>query len=332
MTATTINLENAQLYRPGFLFSPLGWLNERLAKPLAADPALFAVLFELDPYHMHLLGLGLAHRPAEPSPTIVRSLIVSSPQAVLAQVIGQYPPGLSRALRQLPDVVLPANSYRALLGLLTDRPTATYLHHCRSIDGSLIAGLAALPSQLRRPAIFKLFDKFEGMDRFVHGLRFLSGRAGIAFDILIGQLACLDQNDQVIARIIDLVDGLPLPDGLPKPDIGSFARIDGVAEIKAIAKDWANCLAEHLHDISVCTGAIYASINDGPPAVAFAGRVDRLGWGLHQIKGPKNADLDPIDLVRHQNAFGEAGIPMFADIAAIRDLVLRSRWPRHLDD
>lgn len=328
MTAASVNLEDVQLYRPGFLLRPLGWLNQRLVKPLAADPALFAILFELDPYHMHLLGLGLAHQAAEPSPTIVRSLILPSAQAVVAQVIGYCPPGLSRALRQLPNVVLDPENYRALVALLNDDATATYLYHRRSINERMIAGLAALPSQLRRPAIFKLFDKFEGMDRFVHGLRFLSSRADIAFDTLIGQLACLDQTDQVTARIMDLVDGLPLPDGLPKPEIGKFRRIDGVAEIKAIAKDWSNCLAECLHDISACTGAIYASINHGPPAVAFAGRVDRLGWALHQIKGPKNADLDPIDLVRHQNAFGEAGIPRFADIAAIRDIVLRSRWPR----
>jgi hypothetical protein len=64
---------------------------------------------------------------------------------------------------------------------------------------------------LRRPAIFKLFDDIDGMDRFVVGLRFLSDRADLAFDTLVEELCSLDQTEQVRAKIAGLADRLPLP-------------------------------------------------------------------------------------------------------------------------
>ena len=256
--------------------------------------------------------------------------MLASGQAVLAEIIGHCPPGLTRALRVLPDVVLGPENYRALVGLLNDKATATFLHHRRSINEPIIAGLAALPIPLRRFPIFKLFDHVEGVDRFMHGLQHLSCRAGIACDALIAQLGAYDQTEQVIARIVELADSLPLVDGLPSPQIGCFRRVDSVPEIRALAKAWANCLGNALHDISAGTSAVYLSSYDGPPAVALVGRADRLGWVVVQIKGPRNVDLDAASLLAHHNAFAEAGIPRSGDVAAIKDLILQSRWSRQL--
>ena len=168
------------------------------------------------------------------------------------------------------------------------------------------------------------------MDRFVRGLRFLSVRAGLAFDSMVSELGALDQTDQVIAQIADVVDGLPLPVSLPPPFVGLFRRIDDVGEIKKLAKTWDNCLADYLHTVNDGTGAVYQSDADGLPAVAFVLRYGRLGWLLNQIKGPKNIDIEASRQSSSQNAFLEAGIPTFIDMAAIKDLVVQTRWERRL--
>jgi hypothetical protein len=81
--------------RPGFLVGPLGWLCEYLARILTTDRDLLATLFELDPYRMHVLGLGLACLDnARLSATIVENLGRRSPKTSLRQILGHWPPGL----------------------------------------------------------------------------------------------------------------------------------------------------------------------------------------------------------------------------------------------
>jgi hypothetical protein len=137
----------------------------------------------------------------------------------------------------------------------------------------------------------------------------------------------LDQTDQVIAKIVGLVENLPLP-ALPTPFVGLFQRIDGVAEIRNLAKTWQNCLADYLHSINEGTATVYHFNSGGLPAVAFVLRFDRLGWLLNQVKGPKNVDIEPRYLSCHQNTFLDVGIPNCPDVAAIKDLVLQTRWLR----
>ena len=174
----------------------------------------------------------------------------------------------------------------------------------------------------------KLFGQIEGTDGFVSGLKFLSARAAVAFDDLVEQLGTFDQPEQVMAKITDLAESLPLPDRLPDPRIGTFRQTDNIAEIRSLAKAWRNCLVNHLYEVNEGTKLIYLSIEDGLPAVALVVRMHRLGWALAQIKGPKNIDLDRCEVIRHSEIFVAAGIPRSTDIAALKDLLWRRQFAR----
>jgi hypothetical protein len=224
---------------------------------------------------------------------------------------------------------LAPESYRALVSLLRDRATAAHLHHCRTITEPLIIALAALPDPLRRPAVFKLLDEIDGMDRFVTGLQFLCCRAGITFDSFVEQLGSLDQTEQVRAKIVDLAEALPLPERLPDLRIGSFRRIDSIVQVRSMARAWANCLGEYLYEINEGTTLIYHCDDDQKPAAAVVARVHRLGWAVVDIKGPNNVDIGAEILSMHCEAFLAAGIPKLANVAAIRSLLWHRRFPRH---
>jgi hypothetical protein len=213
-----------------------------------------------------------------------------------------------------------------LIAILNDKAIANHLHHRQAITEPLITALAGLPPALRRPAIFKLFDDIDGMDRFVAGLKFLSDRAGVAFDTLLEDLGTLDQTEQVRAKIADLAHRLPLPDRLPAQQIGTFNRVDDPDQIRALAKSWHNCLGEYVHEVNEGTSLIYQSKEHEQPTAALLARVNRLGWALVDIKGPKNVDIHPEAASRHHQTFARAGIPPLPDVAAIRSLL----WQRHL--
>jgi hypothetical protein len=308
---------------------PLGWLNQSLMSVLPIDLELLATLFGLDPYRMHVLGLGIAHcRPEDLSPDLVKSLAHGPAKIIVKQLLGRRPQGLDRALHALGDgAVLEPEAYRALVELLHDRATAAHLHHRRAVSEPLIVALAALPRPLRRPAIFKLLDDIDGMDRFVAGLHILCDRTGVPFDRLVDQLGALDQTEQVKAKIVDLADRLPLPDRLPDRQLGSFQRVDDGPEIRSLAKSWRNCIGQYLHEVNEGAAVIYRSIDDGQPAAAVVGRAYRLGWALVDMKGPNNIDLDPHTASRHYETFASAGIPRLADVAAIRSLMWCRRFP-----
>lgn len=319
-----------EAFRPGFLMEPLGWLTQHLAGQLKSDHELWPAIFQLDAYHMHGLGLAFAHcEPEGLSPPAVKALTRGAPQSVLKHVLGGWPQGLDRVLRALPDTsVLAPESYRALLTVLYDKASAAYLHHCRAVTEPLIVALAMLPPPLRRPAVFKLFDDVDGIDRFVAGLRFLCDRAGFAFDHFVEELGALDQTEQVRAKITGLAEALPLPDRLPDPRIGAFRRIDEPAQIRSLAMLWQNCLGEHLHEVNEGTTLIYRANDEESPAAALLARVNRLGWAVVDIKGPKNLNIEPRALSRHYETFLGASIPRLADVAAIRSLLWRRQLSR----
>jgi hypothetical protein len=317
-------------FRPGFLMEPLGWLTQRLAAALKSDPELLIAIFQLDAYRMHGLGLGFAHcDPEGLSPYALKALAHGPPRTVLKEILGRWPLGLDRILHALPGTgVLASESYRALLAVLHDKACAAHLHHCRAITEPLIVALAALPAPLRRAAIFKLFDDIDGMDRLIAGLYFLCDRAGLDFERFVEELGALHQTEQVRAKITAVAEALPLPDCLPSQRLGPFHRVDDPTQIRSLAKLWQNCLGEYLHEVNEGTTLIYCTFDEASPAAVLVARVNRLGWAIVDIKGPKNFHIDPEALARHYEAFLGAGIPRLSDIAAIRSLLWRRRWSR----
>ena len=319
--------------RPGFLLEPLGWVQDRLAKAIEGDPTLVELLFELDQSRMHLTALALAHLTDEVTPDLALMLLQESRKTILNLSVGHRPVGIDRVLSHLPPKVLTAESYRKLTDLLLVPATAKFLHHRTSITDLIITGLHTLPVALRSVAIMSMFSPFSRMLLFVDGLRFLASRTGLPFESLANQIGALDQPDQVAAKITQLVDGLPLPDTLPPIEIGGFRRLDAVAEIRDLAKNWQNCLADCLFNVNEGTSAIYLS--DHRQAVCFLCRHGRMGWFLLQAKGPKNAAIDPDQLAQIHAAFADAGIPQSSMIEAIKSIIKTDEWPRYnpgLDD
>jgi hypothetical protein len=164
-----------------------------------------------------------------------------------------------------------------------------------------------------------MFNRIDGMIWFADGLRVLASRAGLRFDTLAHQIGTLDQPDQIAATIRQVVDSLPLPATLPPAEIEGFRRLDTVAEIREIAKNWRNCLAGYLFSVNDGTSAIYLS--EQLEAVCSLGRHGRMGWFLNQAKGPKNVDIDPDQLAEIHAAFADAGIPEAAIFDPIKSII-----------
>jgi hypothetical protein len=316
--------------RPGFLLEPLGWVQDRLRQAIEVEPRLVELLFNLDHARMHLTALALAHMNDDVTPDLALMLLQESRKTVLNLSVGHRPVGIGRALCRLPPKVLAAEIYRNLVDLLNDPVPAKFLHHTASITELIIAGLHNLPPALRSAAIMAMFNQIDDMIWFVNGLRFLASRTGLPFESLANQIGALDQPDQVAAKITQLVDGLPLPDTLPLIEIGGFRRLDAVAEIRDLAKNWRNCLAGYLFSVNDGTSAIYLS--EQLEAVCSVGRHGRMGWFLLQTKGPRNADIEPNQLAQIHAAFADAGIPEAAIIDPIKSIIQADKWSRQVGD
>jgi hypothetical protein len=327
MTEPGANKTFGKWRRPGFLLEPLGWVQNRLSQAIAGEPRLVELLFDLDHGRMHLMALALAHLASDVTPDLAQFLLSGPRNAILNLSVGYRPVGIDRALHHLPPKVLTVESYRNLTDLLNDPATAKFLHHTGSITELLITGIHRLPGGLRTAAIMAMFNWIDGMIWFVDGLRFLASRTGLPFDAIAHQIGGLDQPDQVAAKIRQLVDRLPLPDTLPPVEIGGFRRLNTVAEIRDLAKNWQNCLAGYLFNVNDGTSAIYLA--EQLAAVCSVGRHGRMGWFLLQTKGPKNVAIDPDQLVQISDAFADAGIPTSSMIEAIKSILQTHEWSRH---
>jgi hypothetical protein len=316
--------------RPGFLLEPLGWVQDRLRQAIEVEPRLVELLFDLDHARMHLIALALAHMSGDVTPDLALILLQESRKTILKLSVGHRPVGIGRALRRLPPKVLPAEIYRKLVDLLDNPVPAKFLHHTGSITDLLITGIHRLPAGLRTAAIMAMFNQIDDMSWFVDGLRVLASRAGLRFDTLAHQIGTLDQPNQVAATIRQVVDSLPLPATLPPAEIEGFRRLDTVAEIRELAKNWRNCLAGYLFSVNDGTSAIYLS--EQLEAVCSLGRHGRMGWFLVQTKGPRNADIDPDQLAQIHAAFADAGIPEAAIIDPIKSIIQTDKWSRQVGD
>jgi len=330
MTEPGANKTFGKWRRPGFLLEPLGWVQDRLRQAIAVEPRLVELLFDLDHARMHLIALALAHMSDDVTPDLALILLQESRKTVLNLSVGHRPVGIGRALRRLPPKVLAAEIYRKLVDLLDDPVPAKFLHHAGSITDLLITGLHNLPPVLRSAAIMAMFNRIDGMIWFADGLRVLASRTGLPFDALAKEIGALDQSDQIAATIRQVVDSLPLPATLPPAEIEGFRRLDTVAEIRELAKNWRNCLAGYLFSVNDGTSAIYLS--EQLEAVCSLGRHGRMGWFLLQTKGPRNADIDPDQLAQIYAAFAAAGIPEAAMIDPIKSIIQTDKWSRQVGD
>jgi hypothetical protein len=120
------------------------------------------------------------------------------------------------------------------------------------------------------------------------------------------------------------------PHFCPDAEIEGFRRLDTIAGIRELAKNWRNCLAGYLFSVNDGTSAIYLS--EQLEAVCSVGRHGRMGWFLVQTKGPRNADIDPDQLAQIHAAFAAAGIPEAAMIDPIKSIIQTDKWSRQLGD
>jgi hypothetical protein len=329
MTEPAVMTTIGKWHKPGFLIEPLGWVADRLAKAIEAETSLINLLFDINQPRMHLMALALAHLPADVSPEVALFLLQGFREPILNLGLGDHHPvGIDRALQHLPPEVLPAESYRNLVNLLDDPVTAKYFYHRQPIDDEIITGVFNLPRALRRPSILAMFDDINGMDRFAEGLNCLAVRAGLPFELLAQEIGSLSQPAQVIGKIRQLTESLPLLDTLPPAKVGPYRRIDRIAEIRDLAKDWQNCLAGYALNITDATCAIYRTDPPDEPAACFVYRQWRLGWFLQQAKGPKNIDLAPDHLAQTYKVFADAGVHNSAIIDAVKNMVLPNEWSR----
>jgi hypothetical protein len=310
MTAVASAASHKQSTRlPGFLLSPFGWAAEPLAVMVNAEPALLADLFEMNRARMHLIALAMAHlEPPEP-PEIARLLTHGSVRQILEQVLGHCPVGIRRALARLPVKALAQQNYRRLVLLLADPDSAKVLHHAAKIDELAIAVLADLPKPLRRPLAFAVSDWPRRLNGLADGLRFLVSRGVVSnFDEGVAKLATMTSASQLAAVVQFWVDSLPLPQMMPPATVGLAQRLDRVDELACLARAWRNCLGDYRTAIDAGSCAVYRWQDAESPAACLVWRHGRLGWFLDEVKGPRNADIEPEQRAIIVSAFAELGI------------------------
>jgi hypothetical protein len=319
---TAVALAQTKPLVPGYLLTPFGWAAHPLAAIIQFEPRLMTHVFELDKPRMHVIALALAHLDGIPTSHFASVLFRGSVSEVLHNVVGRSPAGINRVLRRLPFAVLSRQGYLRLIELLDDPRSAKLLHHLdeAEITASTIEVLYEIPAVLRL-VLARLIRFIEGIERLEHlpdGLRWLvSCGAAANFDALIADLATQVQPGQFVARLTKLVAELPLPQTLPPVQIGKAVRIDGTADICALAKRFKNCLANFLTQIDAGGCAVYLWDDPAAPAVCLVTRQGRLGWSLSEPLGAENAKLDRKQLQKITTAFAEAGVPQYSAIRSL---------------
>jgi hypothetical protein len=294
---------------PGFLLSPFGWAAEPLAAMVNAEPSLLADLFEISRPRMHLIALALAHLEPPQPPGIGRLLTHGSARQVLDRVLGHCPVGIRRALALLPVKALQQQNYQRLVLLLADPDSAKVLHHAAKIDDLAIRVLADLPKRLRRPLPFAVSDWPRRLNGLADGLRFLVSRGVVSnFDELVAKLATMTAGSQLAAVVQFWVDGLSLPQMMPPPIVGLARRLDRVDDLASLATVWRNCLGDYRSAIDAGSCAVYLWQDPESPAACLVWRHGRLGWFLGEVKGPRNADIEPEQRAIIDTAFAEVAI------------------------
>jgi hypothetical protein len=310
-----------------YLLAPLAWIYEELEGVFGREPAAKLKLLEADKARLHLIGLVLAHTDGALALSTLNAALTRPIGDVLDMTIGNPPRGLRRILRLLPDAALSPQAYRNLVLLLRHPVTAALLqHHGGPVPETMIMSLAALPQQLRQPAVMKLIDDEETLDRFVDGLRFLAVRLNRDFNAMADEAGAFGQSEQITAWMTDLAESLLLLEVLPPPAIGPFRRLDRPAEIRSLAKVWKNCMRGFVHDINNATSALYIAEDETPQAVVLVSRTERLAWVIDQMKGPRNIDVPASHRERYEKLFAAVGVVQPRDVAFLKDLIFTRCW------
>ena len=304
------------------LLSPFKWAAKSVASLVDLDPAICVELCKIGRAQMHVVALALAHLEVNPPPEQGCLLLRGSFKQVITKTLGRDPPpGLRRAVGHMPGKVLAKDSYRRLVSLLDHRPTAKLLFHSERIDDALIDLLFATPPPIRRNVLQLAQSRgahWSQYARLSEGLRVLVARgAADTFDELVRSLASAKRPEQFLGKILSLCDSLPLPEAMPGVQIGLARRLDSVSEIRALATRWQNCLREFISSVNSGQCAIYVWDNETTPATCLVRRCGRLGWFLDDVKGPRNAEIDTLNLEIIYQSFAEAKVPQVSMIETV---------------
>ena len=104
---------------------------------------------------------------------------------------------------------------------------------------------------------------------------------------------------------------------MPSVQIGLARQPNSVSEIRALATRWQNCLREYISSVNSGRCAIYVWNNETTPATCLVRRYGRLGWFLDDVKGPRNAEIDTLNLEIINRFFAEAKIPQTSMIQTV---------------
>src|ERR1700730_12919053 len=220
--------------------------------------------------------------------------------------------------------VLQRQNYHRLVDLLDDADSAKVLHHAAKIDDLALQVLAELPPSWRRPLPLALSDWPRKLNGFAATLEFLVAR-GInrSFDDLVAQLATVTARPQLRAMVRGWVESLPLPETVPPARIGNARRLDNSKGIRSLARTWRNCLDSYTEDIDAGFFALCVWDDPDISAACLARRHGRLGWFLDEVKGSRNADLDPDQVEVIAAAFARVGVPRNSIASTIENIIWR---------
>ena len=113
---------------------------------------------------------------------------------------------------------------------------------------------------------------------------------------------------QLAAVVQFWVDSLPLPQMMPPATVGLARRLDRVDELASLASRWRNCLGDYRTAIDAGSCAVYLWQDAEKPAACLVWRHGRLGWFLDEVKGPRNANIEPEQRAIIDTAFADVGI------------------------
>jgi hypothetical protein len=308
---------DARQIRPGQLLEPFGWAADALTEIVVAQPHLLVDLLEIDCQRMHLIALAFAN--LEVTPELAKLLMRGSVRSVTEHIPTLDPSIIEKVLgRHFPASVLERKNYQRLIALLADSNASRFLQTADYVSDFVISTLHGLPPPLRNAYVVNALDPVELECGFSDGLRFLVSRgAAPSFEALVSELAVVSEEEQLVSRIAELVETLPLPTDFPPPHIQKARRIDWPAEIRAFSETWNNALADYIGEINAGTCALYLWEDGDFSASCSVTRCGRLGWFLNEMRGPDDSAVNPRQRAQIRAAFDQAGFPSSHTIAAI---------------